>query len=285
MHLTQADRHSPVVTQAVRQADEIGQVARRVPEVREDLAQMHYGHRRLGRERAPRVREPTRESGEAHTDDCGRDVRDGALPPSPAQRCHETRKDQRYCRVGDKQQIAEHPGREQDHCQNPSQAEASPPERGKRQERVQHGADVESPSDKEEPHGWSAKGEEGDDRRTPGKARHCSATVPGDENPDCDHKSRHERRTRVEKRGPQTLEANGQSVEGRVTRPVRGESQVPALKQKVPAGHGLALEDDGRPVGGAGLVVHRPRVEEEQQTTEGCDRGHRVHNDAYDRRP
>jgi len=89
------------MAQAVREAEEIGEIARCVTKIREDLMQVHYGERRLGPERAPRVREPTSEGGDPHTGERSSDIARGALPPSLPQPRQETCEEQRYCPVGD----------------------------------------------------------------------------------------------------------------------------------------------------------------------------------------
>ena len=202
MQLTKPERDSPVVTQAVRQADEVGQIARRVLKVHEDLVHGHDRQSGLGRERAPRFDEATRERGERDTGDRSRNMRDRALPSSLAQRRHQACDEQRDGAVGDKKQIAQHPCGQQEYCQNPSRAEASPPESGEGQERVEHRADVKAPADEEQRHGRSAEGEEGDHRHTSGERRRAATAFPGDEHAHQDDKSRHDRGAHVEQRGP-----------------------------------------------------------------------------------
>ncbi len=107
---------------------------------------------------------------------------------------------------------------------------------------------MEAAADEVEGQGRGGKGEKGNDCCAPGKAWRAAATLPGDENAGCDDKSAHDRRSQVQKSWPETVEANSHGIEGRVTRPVRGEGQAPAVKQKVPGADGLTLEDHCRPV-------------------------------------
>ena len=86
MQLTKPERDAAVVTQAVCQADEVGQITRRVTKIHEDLVHGHDRQGGLGRERAPRFDEPTHELGEHGTGDRSRNVRHRALPSSLAHR-------------------------------------------------------------------------------------------------------------------------------------------------------------------------------------------------------
>jgi hypothetical protein len=178
-------------------------------------------------------------------------------PKAGAERGDYTREADRHHAENQGLEISEQAGREEDDDRKPPPTETGPPQGDEGSQAPKRRSYMERSEQVKPGEGMRRQPEDHDDRSGCEHTGDSTVTATSYPRARADHCCPFDSRDEIQQLMMHSTDENGDRVKRDVDQPERVKGKSPMVEQEVPAGHGLALEDDGGAVGARRERVHR----------------------------